>query len=354
MTIESRVSSGNVLMDLRIVILRTIASVWEDDKKKEHDTVRHRLVKLDFSHSQIEQFSESKHLNNKMDEKLSLREILINLEPDLLNIYFERVYNYVSPFTCFGVKFINGSAIWNYYGDDTWTKPEGETISLTLPNFEKDWNSYEKACYLMQFYNHFPSFFGTIRKDRVSSPLSPIRVSNLEIDFSGNDYNLGVAEDDFLSFGALINKIVATAWHKHSFMKTIDYDMFIANEQQKLNSISEKVNPRELDEIYYKHIVHILKTHYDFDIPWAFNIKFQFARQYMPCEIIEPPIDSKSPFWTGSGENWTWFTAQAGRQLIRNVVSLEIPIAPDNQEENVSLALARYNLIGPAYPFTCS
>lgn len=354
MKIESIASSGNMLMDLRIVILRTIASVWEDDKKKEHDTVRCRLMKLDFPQSWISKFSESKHLNNKMDVKLSLREILTNLEPDLLSFYFKMIYNYVSPFAHFGVMFISGSAIWNYYGDDRWTKPEGETISLTLPNFEKDWNPYEKAFYLMQFYNHFPSFFGLIRKNKASSLSTAPQASNLEIDFSGNDYNLGVAEDDFLSFGALISKIVATAWNKDAFMKAIDYDTFIANEQQKLKSISKNPVPTELDAIYFKHIAHILKTHYDFNIPWAFNIKLQFARQYKPCEPIELPIDSKHPFWTGSGENWTWFKVSGDRQLIRNVVSLEIPIAPDNQEENVSLALARYNLIGPAYPFTCS
>ena len=102
------------------------------------------------------------------------------------------------------------------------------------------------------------------------------------------------------------------------------------------------------DNIYYSRIAFILKEFYEFEIPWAFNIKFRFSRKV--SEEPQSLADSQAPFWNRSDEHWGW----NNDNIIRNTVSLEIPITPDSDKDNVSLALARYNLIGPAYPFTCS
>ena len=333
MTIESRVSSGNVLMDLRIVILRTIALVWENDKESVVKLINNRAEKHRNSPFYIKHSNEIKYLTGALGlSETTLRSLLIDLSPELLKIFFMLLFEYTIPFNNFGVKFISGSAKWNLYGDDEWSKPDGETISLVLPNREESWDSYQRAYYLMEFYHFFPSFFGSKNKESTLTPAA--QETNPGIDFSGNDYHLGVAEDNFLGFGALINKVIAVAWNNKNFKEHIDYDEFKKENQP--------------DEIYYSRIAAIFKEHYDFEIPWAFNIKLQFART-----AAEKPADPRAPFWTGSGKNWTWY-APKGIQLIRNTVSLEIPAAPNSDEENVSLALARYNLIGPKYPFTCS
>lgn len=349
MIVESRVSSGNVLMDLRIVILRTIATVWEDDKNKPQKTIRERLNDLHFSAEDIKELLNNDFFKKNIDSVTPLREILVNFEPKFIIEYFKSAVRYHTPFENFGVKFIPGSAKWNLYGDDEWTKPDGETISLVLPSCEELWDSYQRAYYLMEFYHFFPNFFGSRRKEEFQITTSPFisvmgtsevrKVTpqdNSGIDFSGNDYHLGVAEDNFLGFGALMNKVIAAAWNRKEFKDEIDYDTSKKNEKS--------------DKDYYKSIASILKEHFDFEMPWEFNLKLQFARTYNPDD--KNPTDSKAPFWTGSGKNWSWYTTKE-KQLIRNAVSLEIPMTPDNKE-NVSLALARYNLIGPKYPFTCS
>ncbi len=341
---KPEISSGNVLMDLRIVILKTIARVWDDDKKS-HDTISERLNKIEFPENYQQRLLENKWFKEHWKDPTSLRDILTHFEPEFLNEYFNRVFGYCIPFENFGVRFEKGSATWNAYGDDEWTKPETETISLMLPSCEDSWDPYQKANYLMQFYSFFPSFFGSKRRKKEEH--SENKLSRAELyqdassefdatDFSGNDYNLGVAEDEFLSFGALINKVIAVAWNNPKFKSAIDYHE---------HNVS--------DEIYYKRVASILKEHFDFQIQWAFNIKLEFSKKHN-LENTNEFSDSRAPFWTLEEKQWRWFEGSKNRQVIRNSVSLEIPVAPDGPEENVSLALARYNLIGPAYPFTCS
>jgi len=299
------VSSNNTLMDLRLVILRTIADVWKNDQEG-NGTLRGKLE---------------------------------DMTPVELNQYFLRTFSYRSPYENFGTVFIKGTAQWNWYGDNQWTKAENETLTITLPSSEKKWDEYERAMKLTEYYNYFPSFFGASlaeNKAEENSVVMPDDDNALEItkdssdtgiDLHGNDYNLGVSEDSFLSFGAVVIKLIAAAWANQGLMNQINYDYRKKGEQFSRDE-------------YYKEINELLIEYYQFKNPWSFNLKFIVA-------------DKNESFWKKNGH---WRKRERdNKQLIRNQIALEIPIAPRKESTpNISMALARYNAIGPAFPFTCS
>lgn len=296
------VSSGNTLMDLRLMILRTISQVWQ---------------------------------------KPDLREVIESKTPIQLYQYFAQEFNYHAAFENFGIKFMKPTAEWNFYGDNQWTKPEDETITITLPRNEQS-STFNATDKLFEYYSYFPTFFGLMRKTggRIEIHDSAIKSSSASLvqgtssmsgtDFHGNDYDLGVSEDPFLGFGGVLLKIIAASWENPELTKMIDYNY-------------QKNNNHSSNETYYANIKSMLNKYYDFEFPWAFNLKFVF------------PSDEES-FWFEKDGEWTWRKADNnGGQLIRNTVSLEIPNAPTTGETSeTAMALARYNMIGPAYPFTCS
>lgn len=299
------VSSGNTLMDLRLMILRTISKVWKDP---------------------------------------ALRDEIESKSPLQIYDYFAKEFNYHTPFDNFGIKFIKPTAVWNFYGDNQWSKPEDETITLTIPRKEPT-DNFDNTERLFEFYSYFPTFFGLMKKSggrsqaKVSTNNPSSEIANFaqestvmpNTDFHGNDYDLGVSEDSFLGFGGVVLKLIAAAWENPELMNMIDY-----NNQQNNSNIAS-------DAAYYANIKSMLNKYYDFEFPWAFNLKFVL------------PTEDES-FWFKKNGEWIWRQYDNnGRQLIRNTVTLEIPHAPKNGEKNESaLALARYNMIGPAYPFTCS
>jgi len=283
-------------MDLRLIILRTISNVWSDP---------------------------------------DLRNVLEQMSPSEVYDYFTKEFNYKSPFINFGVKFLKPTAVWNFYGDNQWTKPEDETITITLPSCIND-NSFDETERLFEYYSHFPTFFGlmqnggTRRQQKVQVGNANTILDSTGTDFHGNDYDLGVSEDSFLSFGGVIMKVIAAAWSNKELMNKLDYNFW-------------KNSDNKTDAEYFAEIKSILNKYYHFDFPWAFNLKIIFT-------------DNDDSFWTKTNGKWTWRNSDDnGNPLIRNVVSLEIPQTPvTKNESDKALALARYNMIGPAYPFTCS
>jgi hypothetical protein len=181
-------------------------------------------------------------------------------------------------------------------------------------------------------------------------------VSGVQSSMQGNDYDLGVSEDSFLGFGAVVNKLIAVAWNNPAFKDIIDYDARKAAWEKEPAGLSFEA----FRESYFSEMISILQEHYEFDFPWAFQIKFVFADTFTDTprdhSMEEGRDTSRLSFWIKDGDRWTWRLDNnfGTPYLLRNTTSLEIPITPASSENNVSLALARYNAIGPAYPFTCS
>lgn len=284
MSPASSISSGNTLMDIRIAILKTIACVWKDDHKP------------------------------KTNEK-KLREILTTNSHAEMDNWFADNVHYKNPFPNFGIQFLPAVAEWNLYGDNTWTKHQSEIIEIKLPLIPKGavWDEYEKAQYLMEYYSKFPTFFGSLNTS--SHQLTT------HFDPTGNDYDLGVSQDSFLSFSAVMIKLVAAIWDNERLIKDLDYNQ----------------HKETTDDEYYERIEVVLKDYFDYELPWRFNLKFV------------SPIENEE-FWKENGGQWVWNDAHP---FIRTTVFIEIPYAPV-KKDNVSLALARYNATGPVYPFTCS
>lgn len=203
----------------------------------------------------------------------------------------------------------------------------------------------------MEYYTYFPNFFGSAKSAGVgeeaafkAESMAAANSLSGRIDLSGNNYDLGVSEDSFFGFGAVVSKLIAIAWANDEFKSIINYD-------EKDESTT--------DEQYYADVINILREHQNFEVPWAFNIKFVFSKTFKEsASHCEDDRDvNRLSFWIKEGEKktaqWRW-RDNSETALIRNMVSLEIPNTPQEKQANISLALAKYNAIGPAYPFTCS
>ena len=327
---NTEISSDNELMDLRLVILRAISAVWDDD----HNSSRFKKI-----------------ANSNKTHAKSLREYLTTCSHRQLLDYFNDEFHYHAPFANFTIAFIHATATWNLYGNHEWSKPQDETITLCLPACEKDWDDYQKAERLMEYYTYFPNFFGSAKSAGVgeeaafkAESMAAANSLSGRIDLSGNNYDLGVSEDSFFGFGAVVSKLIAIAWANDEFKSIINYD-------EKDESTT--------DEQYYADVINILREHQNFEVPWAFNIKFVFSKTFKEsASHCEDDRDvNRLSFWIKEGEKktaqWRW-RDNSETALIRNMVSLEIPNTPQEKQANISLALAKYNAIGPAYPFTCS
>lgn len=314
------VSSGNTLMDLRLVILRTIAKVWESDD----------------SHGD---------LRKEIEEK----------DPVALNKWFWETFDYAIPFVNFGIKFIKPSTQWNFFGDNQWTKPEDETLTVALPALpDHDLGPPQQTELLMQYYQFFPTLFGSLQHspqecdDNRGETTDAVTISESGTNFHGNDYDLGVAEDSFLSFAAVMTKLIAAAWANPELMKHLNYERRWETYKHHLEEKGEYPGPerhKQFNEAYYHEIKAMLVTKYHFDFPWIFNLKF----------VVPDPKGPES-FWIKKNDKWAWrLTGPDNTQLIRNWVTLEIPQSPSGGDAAAApIALARYNAIGPAFPFTCS
>jgi len=319
--------------------------------------------------------SDIKQLVIGMVELGWLRCFIEYCDPYALNAIFGSAFGYSLPYVNFGIQIIKPTAIWNFYGDNEWVKPKTEAMYISLPDLPgAAENPYQDANMLMKYYEAFPSFFGAqVYEDGVSGQVNPELVIKpvgeshltrkpVALDTSnssaGNDYDLGVNEDAFLSFSSVLNKLISVLWQNKEFKEKLDYpnglkcqtDVLNVPENTPpmefksiydfsfyLNNLQDKVlktQLEEFDEAYDRELISILKEHFDYESPWIFKIRFIMADSCV--------------FWKNDDNS-------IKVDDIVNLTTIEVPNAPtDRETSNVSMALARYNATGPAYPFTCS
>ncbi len=303
----------------------------------------------------------------------------------------------------FGVQMIKPTALWNYYGDNQWTKPDTEALYVGLPNLpEEKFDEYTKAEYLTAYYRQFPNFMGKCADKNASSTeknesnnvtkffkVKKIAVKNQppidstlylerrtfdiqERDPAGNNFNLGIANDQFLSFGSVLMRAISVLWNNKSLRYRMNYAERLFSETDLLDNLANDSKELELDNIfqfsyylnnlegedakklkafdseYDMEVAAILKKYFHYESPWVFRLRFL---------VTEPNV-----FFEKESDN-SWAFKETINDVI-NLTTIEIPFAPEvaaklnnnthYQEDNIALALARYNATGPAYPFTCS
>ena len=200
------------LIELRVLLLRTIASIWKSDEEQcslenglpnkdtvitkitehlsgetvieHHDHCEQVLIMVLYIHiskaekrggsievvTYLNLFLECDEVMNKttlvlLQEKGLLRTFVESCDPKNLNAFWNMFYGSTIDFKNFGVQIIKPTARWNYYGDNQWTKPDTEALYLSLPMYLSD--MYNKntdqillATKLTEYYQKFPSFFG--------------------------------------------------------------------------------------------------------------------------------------------------------------------------------------------------
>lgn len=300
----------------------------------------------------------------------------------------------------FGIQIIRPTARWNYYGDNQWTKPDTEVLYMGLPVLPDNTSSeFDKSEYLMEYYLKFPNFLGaespTIKdKNKVldndykgafifleKKTIPPIdqtlqlvkRDFNIqEKDPYGNNFDLGIASGSFLSFSSMFIRLIAVIWDNDQLKLRMDYALRLFNETDLLKdfdedkegkievssiySLSFYLNSLEgeqaeelkkFDEAYDLEMMAILKKYFHYESPWVFHFRF-----LMPNSRV---FFVKSKDGTDSAWN-----LNPSKKHVVNLTTIEVPHAPgskpsnSNGQNNIALALARYNATGPAYPFTCS
>ncbi len=335
-----------------------------------------------------------------------LRILLETLDVKNLKEYWEIEYKESMQFHDFGVQIIRPTARWNVYGDNQWTKPNSESLYISLPISGNLCNNDISTTteILTKYYRQFPSFLGRDFNNRKKNNgkvfADPDKLSGTEIkvekleeymkfnrditldinglshpydmrDSSGNDYDLGISNDEFLSFSSMLIKLIPAIWNDKSLRYRLNYIQRVYEEfKDSIWKDCEKFfnedgfrNVRELSYIlghldaesslkienfseeYNKELRAILKEHYDYESPWIFNVRF-----------IYRPMDY---FFSKDNSQETNRIDQEFKQAydnVPNLTTIEIPFAPEvEQNANAfALALARYNATGPAYPFTCS
>ncbi|MES2673633.1 MAG: BMA_0021/BMA_0022 family TOMM bacteriocin [Pseudomonadota bacterium] len=292
-------SSGNPLMDLRIAVLKTIAMTWKDDFAK---------------------------------TEIKLREIFKSMPCLELRKWLEESINYAMPFVGFGIQFLQPEARWNSYGNNQWTKHKFETIEITIPIIPADFcgrlDEYQKSEKLIEYYSHFPTIFGASSTKNVNGNPAKFASSTFNYAPGGDNYDLGVSQDSFLGFSAAFLNLITAIWENESLLNELDYNRY--KTRKSLSAID--------DQAYFDHVNYIFSHYFNYEFPWRFNLK------------LVTPIAGEEFWVSNDGVNWKWNDAN----IIRNIVYIEIPYAPDAKNQSVSLALAKYNATGPAYPFTCS
>ncbi|GAB5522354.1 MAG: hypothetical protein Roseis2KO_02260 [Roseivirga sp.] len=380
-------------------------------------------------------------LRDDKDRQGYFRKLVEYSCPENLKQLWKAMYRLDLDYPSFGVHIIDPTARWNYYGDNQWTKPATEVLYLSLPailpkeNSDNDSSSeqfqnansfesqYQKASIVTSYYKHFPSFLGfskaynediknTSNTDFLvvkrcdnfppmneALELKDALVSELAVDPYGNNYDLGIAADQFQGFSAMSTKVLAVMWSNESIRKRLDYagrlynettvlDKYAKNQNEKydddksdmddngeckgqdnknnknenkpdqvvfkslyefsfvLQTLSKKeaVALHEFDRKYTEELNAILKRYFQYEVPWVFKVRIMVPESgvfFRPRKEDEP----KKPE----------YIFEPNKDEILNLTTIEIPHAPgEGDTNNVALALARYNATGPAYPFTCS
>ena len=344
-----------------------------------------------------------------------LRNLIEALSISNLKAFWVAQFGEPMQFHDFGVQIIRPTARWNVYSDNKWTKPNTEALYVSLPMelgpYETSDNEGVLSKHierLTQYYRRFPSFLGRdfgnssgpedTKKFEVisnimadtSEPIVRFRkdvtldtkdLSNLYArnSYGGNNYDLGIANDQFLSFSSVLIKLIPTLWNDNTLRYRLNYMQRLTDE---LSWCDAKFNPNEdslwycknkgmhldftsirqlsyvlghqntkftddlecLNESYNNELRAILKEHFSYESPWVFNIRFIYRpMSYFYSDLAEENQTIEHP-------------GKIPYDNVPNITTIEIPFAPSktSNENEIALALARYNATGPAYPFTCS
>ncbi|MDK1286112.1 hypothetical protein [Pseudoalteromonas umbrosa] len=375
-------------------------------------TLRHLDEKIGYN---LREFNKSitQMSNERLTKLISLikknghlRGFIESLNPLNIQRYFFCAFKEYTPFANFGIQIIKPTARWNYYGDNQWTKPNTEALYISIPsniksqelagndqNYEEFNYEFDKAEILTQYYQNFPSFFGKTsdlvsidvasenneviersvnsfyndRKFKISlneKPFTPkfddttLEVytgKNLQTNPSGNDYDLGLSQNTFLGFGAVLMKMISILWENEDLRDKLDYAQRMKNETSLLCGLDSVSSIHELNYILSSFVSHekvaelhafnlkydnelkaIFMQHFDYECPWVFNIR-----------LLSPDVDTyKLDDLSSVYDN---------NMSILNLTTIEVPHTPDQKDiSSVTMALARYNATGPAYPFSCS
>lgn len=344
------------LLNLRLTILKTIAAVWEDDAKPGSDSV-------------------------------DLRGKLLSLTPAELKDTLRELTGYHSHYPNFGISFMDAVCKYNAYGDREWVKPDNENLIISLPKLPDGTCSPAlRTEYLTEFYSYFPYFIGpeagfvsknTQTAARVGKSDDPQQANptqaldlhfvnnrinidpNEGVDDYGNNYDLGIEEDKFISFGAVCMKVIAAAWENSEIMNMLDYSQWLRSAEllsddydyAEIRSVMKDPNNQhqlaQINDSYGPMVQNILFKHFGYVMPWKFNLLFIVPQNAESFWIAEGGSDAQSKM--------PWRLSEGSSPIIRNWVELALPQAPSAADADRSAtALACYNALGPAYPFTCS
>ncbi|KZN40617.1 hypothetical protein [Pseudoalteromonas luteoviolacea] len=385
------------------------APLKKDIRDTTHKIITSKTAQLlrqfndDLSTLNVEGF---KLLVSELKQLGELRGFLESLEPFNIQRYFFCIFGEYTSFSNFGIQIIKPTARWNYYGDNQWTKPNTEALYISIPsNINKKvlsrqragYNTFDyeldKAAILTQYYQNFPSFFGKtsdavskrithninhlnskpstqivpndkfqikfLKNDYLTkfndTTLKPFPEHNLGTAPAGNDYDLGLSQDTFLSFGAVLMKVISALWDNEDLRMKLDYAQRMKNETSLLCGLDSVSSIHELNYILSSFVSHekvaelhafnlkydnelkaIFMQHFDYECPWVFNIR-----------LLSPDVDTyKLDDLSSVYDN---------NMSILNLTTIEVPHTPDQKDiSSVTMALARYNATGPAYPFSCS
>ena len=367
-------------------------------------------------------------------------------EPNNLKLLWTILFRFEKDhYPHFGVQIIKPTAHWNSYGDNQWTKPDTEALYMSLPgvvpdnlapiafdmhkyNLEDGYNcsvvlsngdtDYAKAYIMTKFYESFPSFLGEARlvskrkndndspeyfmslytDDEFPSRNSTLRMEDQvfdtsRVDPSGNNYDLGLASDQYEGFSSMMSKLLTVVWNNDSVRKRFDYGQRLMNESDLLkghknykpvyakdeecndgkpkvigyrcdfgsifdlsfylNELSRGEKAGDLEKFnreYTQELNAILKRYFHYEMPWVFNLRLIFPSKEVFFQKVQIEVEKDGE--TAPQDFYGYYPME---NQVLNLTTIEVPHAPSNNEtNNVSLALARYNATGPAYPFTCS
>ena len=385
------------------------------------------------------------------DDAHLLRSMVELCNPENLKSLWEILFRFnPEVYRRFGVHIIKPTARWNSYGDNQWTKPDTEALYLSLPakipeclvpiafdmcqynddqaNYQynkeihqsdiDELKDYARAYIMTKYYESFPSFLGEatpVESKRLGGPknfmtlekkknypkrnetliMKDLEFDSSQVDPYGNNYDLGLASDQYEGFSSMISKLLTVLWQNEEVRERIDYGMRLINETKLLeghknyrklnedgskaecafeslfdlsfylNDLSRGEHADDLKDFnieYTRELNAILNRYFHYEIPWVFNLRLimpdeEIFFQKVPLEVIEKVREKKGDCIvekrkTSIKDLYGYYPV---KNQVLNITTIEIPHAPDRDDtDNISLALARYNATGPAYPFTCS
>lgn len=306
-------SPESYLMDIRLASLMIISDVWKNEPPGGGGIKRHELTMG----------------TGRADKFLVAARDLFGEQ----DISFGRL----------GVRFVAKSAMWDER-KNTWNKPNGESIVIVLPTLPSENPALMNG--VMAYYSIFPTIFG------LQFPTGGANMNTFVWDAGGggavipaNNYDLGVANGPFLSFSAVINKLIVRASQDPIFKRKISVNPDMVDSDEEMLR-------------YYEGVDAILKSYFQFENPWALGLGFVFAAangsEYAdPMKkftVLESKLDvDLMPF------NFATHDMKSGGNapFRRAMVNLDLPARPVSAED-FAAALVDYNCIGPRYPFTCS